>query len=81
MSAHTAACSPPAPGPDGLYRDCVIRAPYLDLLGRPIYIALDAKGCELDRTVAVSPEQTEKVLPRLWDLVYQSRPPRLSVVR
>jgi len=61
------------PGPDGLYRDCVIREPHNDLLGRPIYVALNADGNELDRSVAVGWEQTEKVLARLWDVVYRAR--------
>lgn len=61
------------PGPDGLYRDCVIREPHNDLLGRPIYVALDGDGRELDRSVAVGWEQTEKLLARLWELVYRAR--------
>jgi len=68
------------PGPDGIYRDCVIREPHLDLLGRPIYVALNADGCELDRMVAVDWEHTEKVLRRLWECVYRARENRLRLV-
>jgi len=56
-----------------LYRDCVVRLRHLDLLGRPIYVALNADGCELDRMVAVDREHTEKVLRRLWECVYTAR--------
>jgi len=59
-----------------LYRDCVVRLRHLDLLGRPIYVALNADGCELDRMVAVDREHTEKVLRRLWDCVYSARESR-----
>lgn len=69
------------PGPDGLYRDCVIREPHNDLLGRPIYVALDANACELDRMVAVGWEQTEKLLERLWSEVERARDRHLSVMR
>ena len=61
------------PPDDGLYRDTVAKLRHLDLLGRPIYVAIDDQGRELDRCVAVSRAETEKVLRWLWDAVYRAR--------
>ena len=59
----------PQPGADGLYRSTVIEAPFLDLVGRRLFVACGAQGERLDEGVAVSTKEVERVQKRLWDLV------------